>query len=281
MAFPGKIRLAALDMDGTLLNTNHETTPYTRAVLRRAAQAGGVLALSTGRCLSELRDHLAAMDGVRYVIGESGGYLYDAHEDRMLFKIALSDGAVDAVLDAARACGALLQCLIDNQSFMENRPDEALRAFHILDFAPVFRAGSIYVDDLYALARERRGKVGKIMVYFTCDSDRQRFLGMVAGLDVAITDSIGVGLEISPPEATKARGLHRLCDYLGIPIRETMAVGDGGNDLDIMGAAGLSVAMGNAIEAVRALADVETEDCDHDGAARAIQRYMLGETPDP
>ena len=279
MALRGKYRLAALDMDGTLLNTNHETTPGTRAVLRRAAQAGGVLALSTGRCLSELRDHLAVLDGVRYVIGENGGYLYDALERRMLYRIALSDDAVDAVLDAARACGALVQCLIDNQSCMENRPDEALRAFHIHDFAPVFRAGSIYVDDLYAMARQRRGQVGKIMAYFTCDADRTRFHRRIEGLDLAIADSIGVGLEVSPPGATKARGLERLCKHLGLTIDETMAVGDGGNDLDIMGAAGLSVAMGNAIEAVRALADVETEDCDHDGAAHAIQRYMLGEKP--
>jgi hydroxymethylpyrimidine pyrophosphatase-like HAD family hydrolase len=56
-----------------------------------------------------------------------------------------------------------------------------------------------------------------------------------------------------------------------------MAVGDGNNDIGLMTAAGFSVAMGNAVEAVKALADATTGDCDHDGAARAVLKYMLGE----
>jgi hydroxymethylpyrimidine pyrophosphatase-like HAD family hydrolase len=55
-----------------------------------------------------------------------------------------------------------------------------------------------------------------------------------------------------------------------------MAVGDGENDIELMRAAGFSVAMGNAVEAVRRAADALTDDCDHDGAAKAVLRYMLG-----
>ena len=64
--------LAALDMDGTLLNRRHETSEYTRAVLRHAAEAGKVIALCTGRCLSEIRAHLRANPGIGYVIGKTG-----------------------------------------------------------------------------------------------------------------------------------------------------------------------------------------------------------------
>ena len=56
-----------------------------------------------------------------------------------------------------------------------------------------------------------------------------------------------------------------------------MAVGDGNNDIELMRAAGFSVAMGNAVAPVRQVADAVTEDCDHDGAAKAVLRYMLGE----
>ena len=57
-----------------------------------------------------------------------------------------------------------------------------------------------------------------------------------------------------------------------------MAVGDGGNDLELMRAAGFSVAMGNALPEVRDIADAVTEDCDHDGCALALERWLLGET---
>ena len=56
-----------------------------------------------------------------------------------------------------------------------------------------------------------------------------------------------------------------------------MAVGDGNNDVELMCAAGFSVAMGNAVVSVMQLADTVTDDCDHDGAAKAVLRYMLGE----
>ena len=94
-----------------------------------------------------------------------------------------------------------------------------------------------------------------------------------------MTASLGYGFELSPPEASKSKGLEALCRHLGIPLSRTVAVGDGGNDLDLMEAAGFSVAMGNAEDDVRAVADATTEDNDHDGAARAVARYLLGEEP--
>ena len=92
-----------------------------------------------------------------------------------------------------------------------------------------------------------------------------------------MTGCMGIGFEFSPKEAGKEDGLRALCDCLGIPVGRTMAVGDGENDIELMRAAGFSVAMGNAVEAVRRAADALTDDCDHDGAAKAVLRYMLGE----
>ena len=117
--------------------------------------------------------------------------------------------------------------------------------------------------------------MSKVNFYFADATERERFPERIKGMNVALKDSVGIGWEISPPEADKAKGLRFLCDHLGLPVEQTLAVGDGGNDLDIMGAAGFSVAMGNAIDEVRSLADAVTDDCDHDGAAKAIERYML------
>ena len=87
--------LAALDMDGTLLNSAHEITSFTRDALNRVDAAGKVIALCTGRCLSELRDHLARVPGIRYAINESGGCLYDVRADRVLRQAAIDDDMVE------------------------------------------------------------------------------------------------------------------------------------------------------------------------------------------
>ena len=268
-------RLAALDMDGTLLNSDHETTEYTRRVIDRAARAGGIIALSTGRALSELWTHLEQNPGIAYVIGESGACIYDAKRREIIHKIVLEDADVDAIFTAAEGMDAMVQCFIDNQSYMTGESDAAMIAHHVQDFASAFRAGSKVIDDAAALCRQSPGRVSKVNLYFARGDDRERYPGRIRGLNVALKDSVGIGWEISPPGADKAQGLRFLCRHLGIPVEQAMAVGDGGNDLDIMGAAGLGVAMGNAIPPVRDMADFVTDDCDHDGAAKAIERYML------
>lgn len=268
-------KLAALDMDGTLLNAEHTTTPYTRAVIDRAAKAGKIVALCTGRAMSEIWRHLEDNPGISYVIGESGACLYDVRRDDFFHKVALDDGAVDAAFDAARGMDAGVQCFIDNQSWITYWMDEDMARYHVTAFAEAFRTGSKHVADAEALCRQSRGRVSKINFYFAQESDRAAYPGRIKGLDVALKGSVGIGWEISPPTADKAKGLILLCDHLGIPVERAMAVGDAANDLDVMGAAGLSVAMGNALDEVKALADAVTDDCDHDGAAKAIEKYML------
>ena len=268
--------LAALDMDGTLLNSNHETTAYTRAVLQRVAAAGKVLALSTGRAHSELARHLAENPSIEYVIGENGARVYNARSGEVIRCVNLDDGDLDFFLTEAARFDTVLQVFLEGQSWMQGALDESLQNYRILEFLDAFLTGSRTVEDMRALCHSKPGCAGKLNIYFRSLEDRAAYCERIKDRPVVLSVSIGYGIEISPAGATKASGLQALCDHLGIPIERSMALGDAGNDVEIMQAAGLSVAMSNAIESVRALAQVVTEeDCDHDGAAKAIERYML------
>ena len=77
----GEYRLIALDIDGTLLNSELKVTPRTREAIRRAAEAGKYVALSTGRSLSEIRDVVRDIPEIRYMVCESGGRVYDREND--------------------------------------------------------------------------------------------------------------------------------------------------------------------------------------------------------
>lgn len=269
--------LAALDMDGTLLNSDHVTTPFTRAALLRASEAGKVIALCTGRCLSELWAHLAVLPAVRYAICENGGCLYDAHERRTLYQAVIPPDTARDILDLAARFDVISQCFVDGQSCMALEDEGELARFGLSDFAPVFRAGSVFVDDVRAEWKRRGGDVGKVNIFFTSEGEKARFRQALGDVDLQLAGSLGTGFEISPPGISKGAGLRMLCARLGIPVERSMAVGDGGNDLELMGAAGFPVAMGNADAAVKRAAAAVTEDCDHDGAARAVLRWTLGE----
>ena len=275
----GIYRLAALDMDGTLLNSDHEMTPYTRAALVRAAQAGNVVALSTGRALSELWPFLDSCSAIHYVIGENGAVLFDVRARRVLRRVVIEPEEVDFICALAVQYDAAWQVFAGDQSYMRGPLDETLAHYHILDFIETFRLGSVAADDLSLVCRAHPGGVSKINLYFARADARREYLAKIAGRRLVISDSIALGVEQSPLGATKADGLRELCGRLGIPMEQTLAIGDGGNDLEIMQAAGLAVAMGNAIEPVRRLAGAFTEDCDHDGAAHAVERYLLGSVP--
>ena len=267
-------RLAALDMDGTLLNTAHEMTPYTREVIARATEKGRVIVLSTGRAFSELSYFLDDVKGLGYLIYENGASIYDVANRRVLRRIELSSEDAMAIFDTAARFDVCIQAFLGDQSLIECVREEDLKKYHVFDFAPVFRAGSQYVANMREEYLSRGTATDKINIFFHSEADRAEFVRLMEGRGLLMSVSIGIGLEISPAGATKALALEALCDLLDVPVALSMAVGDGGNDVEIMQAAGLGVAMGNAIDEVKAAADVITEDCDHDGAARAIERYM-------
>lgn len=268
--------LAALDMDGTLLNTDHVTTAYTRDVLARAAEAGRITALATGRCLSELGYHLRTFSAVRYVINENGACVYDMHTRQCVSRVSIADADIEFIIDLCGKYDMICQFFMNDQAYMRWPEHEDLTPYHIENFRPVFNAGSLYEMEMFELYRRTRARVDKVNLYFRTAEDRARMRKILEPRGLVIADSIGLGLEMSAPGVTKAAGLERLCRYLNLPLEDTMAVGDAANDIEILQTAGLGVAMGNAIPEVMAVAGAVTEDCDHDGAAKAIERYMLG-----
>ena len=269
--------IAALDMDGTLLNSHHETTPYTREVIRRAAEAGKVVALSTGRCMSELKDHVRQLDAIRYIICENGACIYDAKKMESIRTVPIPEKEVEFLLDLMDRYDAVPQLFIENQSYLRVDIKTDLTPYHMEYFRSVFEAGSIFDPQLFDRWRDRKRSVEKINLYMKNVDERAMFYKELEGHPLVAADSIGIGVEISAEGVDKGCGLRMLCETLNTPLECSMAVGDGGNDIEIIRTAGLGVAMGNAIDEVKALADVVTDDNDHDGAAKAIEKYMLSE----
>lgn len=95
---------------------------------------------------------------------------------------------------------------------------------------------------------------------------------------LAITSSISHNMEINNKGATKGVALRQLCDFLHIPQENVLAVGDNGNDIDMLEFAGMSAAMANGTEEVKAAANAVTLSCEEDGVAFAIEKYALNQS---
>ena len=129
-------------------------------------------------------------------------------------------------------------------------------------------------DDLAGYAKEHAEEIVKINLYHRSTESMNRSFERLKDLDLSMVRAEETGLEASPSGITKAKGLEILCEHLGVPLEQTVAVGDAPNDLEILQTAGLSVAMGNALDEVKEVCDAVVSDNDHYGVLEAIRRYF-------
>lgn len=268
--------LIAFDMDGTLLNSRKEISPVTLEAMNRAVKAGKLIALSTGRCRPELTAYTRLVPGIRYLICTSGALVYDVYEKKELYKNPLEPELVKALLLLAQKEGAMMH-LLDARSIVQTDQFHHMDRYGMGIYKPMYERVVTAWEDLYETYCAEPFPVEKVNFYHTDLESRERTKERIkkAGLPVIMVNAENSSLELSAAGVDKGTGLVRLCAHLGLPLQKTIAVGDADNDITILKTAGLSAAMGNALPAIKALADVEVADCDHDGCAEVIDNYLL------
>lgn len=267
------IRLIALDLDGTLLNSEKILTPRSVQVLAAAAAQGAAVVPATGRFYRGMPEALRALPFLRYAITINGAQVYDAAQDAVLARAELP---LAQALEAMRwldGQDVIYDCYVDNWGWITREFQENAAAFvpdrHYLRMLQVLRTP---VPELKAHLAAQGKDVQKIIIFTRTDDLQAELLELLPRQfpGLLVTSSAPHNIEINTPGANKGAALLSLAAALGIPRDATMAIGDGLNDLSMLRAAGLGVAMGNAHPQVLKAADAVTADCDHDGAAEAI-----------
>lgn len=268
-------KLLALDMDGTLLNSNKHISPRTRLAIRDAATRGVGIALSTGRAINELTDYREDLAGcVRYASLLSGGQVYDLELEQTIFARAFDTATALAIAQHGIAVGAMVHVLTTKTTVASPRDIARMDKVGMGIYQSMFQKLCTQVEDVPAYIRSHPNEVCKINLYHTSQDARQETYDRLRRLDAQLTFAEQTSVEFTPTGVTKALGLQHLCDHLGCTLAECVAVGDAPNDLDALRAVGLAVAMGNATPDVMQVADCVVADNDHDGIAEVIDRYF-------
>ena len=271
----GKYSLIALDVDGTLLNSQLEITPGNREAIRRAHSAGKHVVISTGRCLAELRELMKLLPEVRYLVCENGSCVYDCRQEYALYLAPIPAEDILHMLNLVRGEDVVLQAFHDNVAYFDRPNGDWCREYSMEAYREVFDRTAIWDERLFDTFAQRPFQVEKLNLYFRDEATRQRVHGELAGRNLKLADSLGHMIEVVSADADKGIGLEKLCQHIGIPVEQAIAVGDSMNDIEILRSAGLSAAMGNACDPAKEAADIVTADCDHDGVARVIEQYLL------
>lgn len=270
-------QLIAFDMDGTLLDSNKTILPSSLTAISDAVKAGKTVILSTGRCLPELREYLPQLSEVRYVNCVSGALVLDQKTNTAIYSRSLAPAVCSQILRIVKHQDVMVHLLGETTSIIQRSHCQNMAHFGMGQYQGLFERNAEQWEDLFAQYRENPFPVAKLNLYFTDPESRQRIEQQILDEHIPVTmvHAEATSLEISAKGVSKAAGLRELCSHLNIPIAETIAVGDAPNDLEILKAAGLSIAMGNSRQEILDLADVVVSDCDHDGCAEAIYQYLL------
>lgn len=273
-----RIRMIGLDMDGTLLTTEKELTEHTREVLREAIDRGVVVLPATGRPLTGIPEEVLKFPGVRYAVASNGARIVDLKESRVLYEDLVPYETGRRVLEICSRYDSMLEIYYDGVGYAE---EEKLK--HLDEYVPrlpmarYIASSRRPVADVRAMYEERKAPTDKVQALFRTREECKKAWKEVEKEvpDIEITGALSNNIEVNAKGVNKGRGLMILGELLGIHREEIMAVGDGSNDIAMLREAGLGVAMENATEAVKAAADVVTLSNDQEGAATAIEKYVL------
>lgn len=269
--------IIALDLDGTLLNSDKQLTEGNLRALEQAYAAGFAIVPTTGRFYGGMPEFIRALPFVRYAITINGAEVCDLHTGEVIYRAEIPLQRALAIYEAMDGEAVLYDCYRGNDAFMSQSHKERIDEYlHNPHYREMIRRLRKPVPDLKDFLRAGGSDVQKIQLFMHDDPLRRRLMEQLPTMfeELAVSSSISENIEINDARAHKGAALMALAAHLQLPREATFAFGDGLNDLTMLREAGTGIAMANAEPEVKAVADRLTLSCDDDGVARAIEEIL-------
>lgn len=265
-------KLIALDMDGTLLNSDKIITEKTKSALIAAKEKGVKVVLASGRPIDGLRRYLKELDLVdtdEYVLSYNGCLVQETKGDAIIHEVGLKGEDLHYIYDLSTKLGVNIHAFSSKDGLITPKTSKYTKIeasmngidIKIVDFKKIDKDETIIkimlIDepDILDLAISKLPKEAY-----------ERY---------NIVKSTPHFLEVINKEGNKGAGLKALAKHLNITKEEIIAVGDAGNDLEMIEYAGLGVAMENATDEVKKSANYMTSSNNEDGIAQVIEKFIV------
>lgn len=273
-----RIKLIALDLDGTLLDSRKRVSQRNLDALEKARRMGVLIVPVTGRPAQGLPQAVLDLPGLRYAVTSNGATIRDLQENRYLLEKHLTPADCLRVLEACADFDMIREVFREGVGYLTQGDRDILWARYegtpMMEY--VLGTRRVLPGSLEEFLREDDRPLEEL--FFLTDSPevkealRQRLSALP---DISFADPAPKDLEVMVGGINKGEALLYLLNLLGIEPQETLAIGDGGSDLPLLKAAGIGVAMDNALPFVKEAADWVTASCDADGVALALERFVF------
>lgn len=266
-------KLLFLDLDGTLLNDEKIVTPKNRLALDRTVAAGHTVTITTGRPLISAKMVAHGLGLVKkgcYLICFNGALIYDLAADRIIMEEVLELSLVRELFEEAEKAGIYIQTY-SHEKILTRRMSPQLIQYHKLT-GQDFEINEDFPD---GIAPPNKVLLSDLSCSGALEQFQKDHRALEKGRCVSLF-SCNEYLEYCPPDASKGRAVEKMAALFGVGIENTVAVGDERNDISMIEAAGIGVAMKNGKEQARQAADYVTErDNNHDAIAEVVEKFIL------
>lgn len=281
-----QIRLLALDIDGTLFDTNGKINASSIAAIQYVQSKGVIVVPASGRDYDGLPWEKFRGLELPYVITTNGSAVYETAERSCLKEECLDAKKMVPILEYLLEKEVYVGIFVDGVNYTPTQVLPYIDYLSVPEYVKTaIRENTNGLDNLVDYIKRENVKIQKATLNFQQLPDGslknreevQAYLQACPELNV-VDGGFG-NLEFTKAGVSKKSGVQFLAEYLGLTMDEVMAIGDSENDIEMLKAVGIGIAMGNAFEQVKAIADDVTRTNDEDGVAFAVEKYkqLLGE----
>ena len=272
-----KIKLIALDLDGTTL-TRNGLTRRTKETLEEAIENGLDVVIATGRPYSALPETVKTIKGLEHIIISNGAHIVRPLTGEFLYSNYVEREAILRVRDMLMERNFPVEVFTEGRAYVDRELYEDVK-----------KNGSTYlaaryilrtrepVDRIYDFWFEHADSIENVNIQFEYQEDKAEMKSILEKAEgITLTSSTYHNLEVGGETTSKASALWQLCRMKGLTMENIMAFGDSPNDGTMIREAGIGVAMENATADILDDADITAPSNDDEGVAYTLRMLLLG-----
>ena len=270
-------KIVASDLDGTLLDTDQKISAENLAAISDMRRLGVHFVPTTGRTLSEIPEELLNSPDIRYFITSDGAAVYDSRQKKMILTHYITDVTLQFIMETLRP----YNCYVLVHEGGVNHYDKAKHTAAYMDqcrvgqyFRDIINASAVGVEDFDDFL-QRSAAIEMLCIFFESEDAMQhcKRIFVESGM-LCASQSSDINLEIYTSSAGKGRTLRAFAEMLSVDPSEVIAVGDSNNDTTLLASAGLALAMENASDELKLLADQTICNNNEHSAKYILERFL-------
>lgn len=272
-------KLICIDMDGTLLDSNHNISEENKKALKTAYDKGINIAICTGRIFTSAKYYSDIIGIDTPIIASNGAYIKRKDSNDVIYKNPLSIEDCKNIIDVTRKydlkiCFNTPDTVISEHNLPDNHAYKVMNRGLPKDQQVKFHV----TEDFYNILDQYNGEILKAIAIEDKRTEdlfeAKEELKNLVGSKLHIVSSWNNNFEVMEGSCSKGNAAKNLATKLNISQSEVICIGDSENDMSMIKFAGLGIAMGNALDILKAEADYITDTNDNSGVSKAIIKWL-------